>query len=97
MRKPVSPHRTNVPAAMKAAFVRPASRKNTMKTAGVSLIAAAIPTPMPASRPRETRQISVSIRASRIRFIWPRNSVSYTGSSAIAAATRPAIMIFDGR
>ena len=82
---------------MNAAFVRLASRKKTMKMAGVSLIAAAMPTPMPASWPRETRQMSVSIRASRIRLIWPRNSVSYTGSSAIAAATRPATMILDGR
>src|SRR5207245_2431208 len=35
-----------------------------MKMAGVSLIAAAIPTPTPASRPCETRQMSVRIRAS---------------------------------
>ena len=82
---------------MKAAFVRLASRKNTMKMAGVSLIAAAIPTPMPASRPCETRQTSVRIRASRIRLIWPRNSVWYIGSSGSTAAVTPAAMILDGR
>ena len=91
----------NVPAATKAALVRLASRKNTMKMAGVSLIAAATPTPMPTpkpvSRPRETCQTSVRIRASRIRLIWPRNSVWYTGSSAMAAATNPATMSRVGR
>ena len=71
-----------------------------MKMAGVSLIAAAIPTPAPTAgqdEPRETSQISVRTRASRIRLIWPRNSVSHTGSSAIAAATKPATMILVGR
>ena len=71
-----------------------------MKMAGVSLIAAAIPTPTPtASRdePRDTSQTSVRIRASRIRLIWPRNSVCHTGSSAIAAATKPATASRVGR
>ena len=77
------PHAVKAPAATKAALVRLASRKNTMKMAGVSLIAAATPTPAPTARaeePRETSQMSVRIRASRIRLIWPRNSVSHTGS-----------------
>jgi hypothetical protein len=89
-----------VPAATKAALIRPASRKNTMKMAGVSLIAAAIPTPTPtASRdePRDTSQTSVRTSASRIRLIWPRNSVCHTGSSAIAAATKPATARRVGR
>src|ERR1039457_3192385 len=77
---------------MTAALIRPASRKNKMKMPGVSLIAAAMPTPMPASRPWATRQMSVRMRASRIRLIWPRNRVSYTGSSAVAAAARPATL-----
>ena len=94
---PMSPQPTKVAAAMQADLVFLASRNNTMKMAGVSLIAAATPTPMPAVPPRDTRQTSVRMRASRIRLIWPRNSVWYTGSSAIAAATRPATMILDGR
>jgi hypothetical protein len=93
---PMSPQLTKVAAAMRADLVFPASRKNTMKMAGVSLIAAATPTPMPAVWPRDTRQTSVRMRASRIRLIWPRYSVWYTGSSTIAAAVTPAITSLDG-
>ena len=95
--QPISPHAANVAAPTMAVLVRRASRKNTMKMAGVSLIAAAMPTPMPAVRPCETRRMSIRIRASRIRLIWPRNRVCHTGSSAIAAASMPAILIRDSR
>ena len=42
MSHPMSPQPTKAAAAASAALVRPASRKNTMKIAGVSLIAAAV-------------------------------------------------------
>src|SRR5690242_2765120 len=59
---PVSPQATNVAAATIAARVRRASSRNTMKMAGVSLIAAATPIPMPtvllsATRPCARRHV----------------------------------------
>jgi hypothetical protein len=65
--------------------------------AGVNLTAAAMPTPIPAGRPRETRQTSLRTRARRNRLIWPRYSVWYTGSSARPRATTAATAVLDAR
>jgi hypothetical protein len=68
-----------------------------MKISGVSFTAAASPMPMPAGRPRATRQTSMRINASRMKLIWPRYSVWYIGSSVIAQATIAAMTVRDGR
>jgi hypothetical protein len=72
MRYPASPQPAKVAAATAAALVRRASRKKTTKMAGVSFIAAASPTPIPAARPDAARRTSVSTSASRNRLTCPR-------------------------
>ncbi len=54
-----------------------------MNSAGVSLIAAASPMPMPAQRvrPVASNVASVSTRASSSRFTWPKLKVSRSGSN----------------
>jgi len=72
MRYPASPHPAKVAAATAAARVRRASRKKITKMAGVSFMAAASPTAIPADWPRAARRTSVSTSASRNRLTWPR-------------------------
>jgi hypothetical protein len=66
-----------------------------MKMAGVSLIAAARPIPIPAGCPRDARRTSVRMRASRNRLTWPRYSVCHTGSSSRPSATRAATAVLE--
>lgn len=58
-----------------------------MKRAGVSLMAAASPIPMPTQRVRPvvSSQASVRTRASSTRFTWPKLMVSRTGSNSASA------------
>ena len=66
---------TNVAAAVTTARQRRADANSTMKTSGVSLIAAASPTRTPCRgpkarrRPRPTRKMSTTIIAMRITLI----------------------------
>lgn len=64
----------------------PVSRRNTAKSAGVSLIAAAMPIPAPAQRCPGRRDRSHSTSTASSRLICPYRSVVHTGSHHTAAA-----------
>lgn len=70
-----------------------------MKTAGVSLIAAATPIPAPAQRaavpPRASSLVSARTRASSSRLTCPKLTVSRTGSSSAYPHTATA-MAYQG-
>jgi len=76
----------NVPAARAAARTRPVSARYTAKSAGVSLIPAAMPVPTPFQRLWSGSERSASTRSRRTRFTWPSSSVRLTGSSQTASA-----------
>ncbi len=70
-----------------AARRSPRSRKNSTNAAGVSLIAAAMPTSRPrGQRVRSARQ-STATSAISTRLTWPNLNVSSTGSSSSATGS----------